>query len=204
MPFIPTVGCVEVVMQYDNYGEVAYNVFHVKPDDPIDVALLNSIAASFKNWFDVSLSPAVTTGVSLERIKVTDVSTDSGAFVEYVTGLPIAGEIATGYMPQNVTAAVKLASGLVGRSQRGRTYIVGVSFAATDGTGHLGPSAITGFTEIYQDLIDAMAANAWPLVILSKFHNNAPRLAGQMTEVLTASVNSALDSQRRRLPERGI
>lgn len=204
MPFIPTPNGVEVVMEYDNYGQIAQNVFHVKANDPIDSAYLTAIAASFKNWFVASLSNEITTGVKLNKVKVTDISVAGGAGVEYVTGLPASGDLGVIGMPQNVTAAVKLSTGLTGRSQRGRSYIVGLPNSAQDGQGHLNAIHIPLYQTIYQTLIDNMSANDWPLQVLSKFHLGAPRVTGQLTEILTASVNRALDSQRRRLPERGL
>lgn len=203
MPFIPIPDGVKVCMRFNNCDQLACNVFHVKVTEEITEAVLNAIGAIFKNWWVTSMKPNVPPDISLEAVEVTDASVSGGLGVEYTTGLPVTGSNSNPPMPQNVTAAVKLTTGHTGRSYRGRSYVVGLPNSFRDNKGHLTSAAQTAIDTAYEALIDALQAATWDLAIASLYSGGAPRAAGILTPVIAASVNLALDSQRRRLPERG-
>lgn len=204
MAFIETPNGIEVVLEYDNYGQIAQNVFHVRNDTGTDVGVLTNTAITFRDWWLAEQQAWTNEGVSLRRILVTDISVEGGPGIEFTDSLPASGDLVEHHLPQNVTVAVKLATGQTGRSNRGRTYIVGIGESALVGNGTISAGAVSGLTANYNQLIEDCSTNDTPLCVLSLQHNNAPRTEGVLTEITAASVNSTLDSQRRRLPERGI
>lgn len=203
MPFIPTPGGVKVVMRYSLAGQLMTNIFHVRIEDPPAVPLFEDIAAVFKAAHSANLEAQMAETCILQAIEVVDISTEAGIGIEYTTDLPAPGTNDPVGLPNNVAVAVKLVSGLVGRSQRGRFYYGGVTNSNLDAQNS--PSAtlriaLNGFvTSLIENLNDLHAT----LVVLSLVSDGASRTEGQMTEIIGSSVNDTLDSQRRRLPERG-
>lgn len=203
MPFVPTPDGVKVCLRYNNQGQLSCNIFHVKVEEEITATLLNGIGAFFANWWITNMKPLTANATSLQAVEVTDVSVEGGQGIEYTTGLPSVGTDGGANMPQNVTVTTKLTTGMTGRSQRGRSYFVGLPQSFVAAGGFLSNAGQAAIDAAFEALITGLATNSWPLAIASLVHNGVPRVTGQLTEVIAASVNLALDSQRRRLPERG-
>lgn len=202
MPFVPIPDCVKVEMVFGQAGQIVQNVYHVR--DPIipSVGTLTSIAEMFKGWWDVEVQTLMSSKVSLNSIKVTSLETETSLGIEYVDGLPLAALGSPNALPNNATVAVKWLTGVRGRSYRGRTYHIGLTtLQVTEST--LSELAQTALTAAYNELISTAEANDTPLVVASRVANGAPRPVGVTTTVTGCSVNRTVDSQRRRLPERG-
>jgi hypothetical protein len=150
------------------------------------------------------MQPLTNAATSLQAIEVTDVSQENGVGIIYTSGLPLVGEGTGDTMPNNSTVASKLVSGLTGRSQRGRSYFVGMDRENTTANRQGITAAFQdALTEAWEALIDAIGTEGFELVVKSLFHNGVPRTTGVVTPITNAVVNTTLDSQRRRLPERG-
>jgi hypothetical protein len=204
MPFIPTPGGIKVCMRFTKAGQIVCNVFHVQTDNPPDVAMLELIASIFKTAWVTHLQGLTSSDVTLTAIEVTDISTSSGLGIEYTDGLPLAATNNSGATPNNVTVATKLTSGLTGRSRRGRSFMIGVPVGMLSGDKqHVVQQLIDGLNAFIEDVAATLITESLKLAILSLFTGGAPRSNGVLTEVLGSSVNDTLDSQRRRLPERG-
>jgi hypothetical protein len=164
---------------------------------------MNSLAATFKTWWDSNIKAIFTHHSNLAEIRVTDLTTQSSPGITYVTGLPISGTHSTGTPePNNVTAVISWRTALRGRSYRGRTYIPGLSSDQVDGN-----SLVSGFVTSLQAagnaLITAIPTSEHRLVVCSKFSNNAPREYGITTDIVSCRVDTYVDSMRRRLAGRG-
>jgi hypothetical protein len=140
----------------------------------------------------------------LVLVSVRDLTTESGLAIERTTGLPLIGTNASPQLPNNVTVAVKWSTGFAGRSFRGRTYHIGMPENSTV-SNQVSAGPLADLNTAYAALIGVPPATdaSMTLVVVSKFHANAPRLAGVTTPILARSINPTIDSQRRRLPERG-
>lgn len=210
MAHIPIPDGVKVCMRYSKAGQQVCNVFHVRVSDPITAPFLNTIAGAFKEAWADNLAAWTSGDVSLEAIEVTDQSVEGGIGVEYTTGLPIPGNGARTSSPNNVTVSTKLATGMTGRSRRGRFYMVGVPADQLEADKQHVNSVVRGaLVDFVENLMANLALEGVNLAVASLYSgtdgdgNPIPRAAGILTDVLNASVNATLDSQRRRLPERG-
>lgn len=204
MAFIPLPGGIKICYRFTKAGQNCCNVFHATTDVPVDEALLESIGNEAKQaWVD-TLAGYTSGDVSLQAIEIQDISTPGGIGIEYTTGLPLTGTPGLTASPNNVTVATKLTTGRTGRSQRGRFYFVGLSptYTETDKQ-HILPVMQAQLALFVDALIDNLASAAVELVVASFFSGGAPRTEGVATPVLGGSANLTLDSQRRRLPERG-
>jgi hypothetical protein len=204
MPFIPLEEGRKVVMRFTGAGQQECNVYYVTDPSPADVSSLNAIADVFLTWWDTNLRAAVSNNTTLDAIEVTDISTEGGFGIEFTSGLPLAGGAGGGLLPNNVTVATKLTTGRTGRSYRGRKYFVGLGNdqLAVDKQ-HITAGFQAALQGAYELLISELITAGVQLVIASFVSGGVPRTTGVATPVIGASVNPTLDSQRRRLPERG-
>jgi len=204
MPLPPVPDTAKVCLRMRKAGQLVCNVFHVHSDTAIDPTVLNTIGATFATWATNYYMNHLSSDLTLEAIEVTDLTTTGGMGIVYTTGLPVTGGDTSGALPNNVAIAVKLASGLTGRSQRGRTFVPGIAAGALTADRQSINSTLQGlliaaFEQLISDLIDAGVR----LVVTSYFSGGAPRVTPQNTEITNPLVNTVLDSQRKRLPERG-
>lgn len=204
MAFQPAPGIIKVVMEFAQGGQSAVNIFHVKSDTIIGTGLLEDIVNLFDQWWEDELQDIVSSEVSLVGISARDLSEEFAAFYELGTGLPDTGTVGTPVLPFNCTACVSWRTGLTGRSTRGRTYHVGLHESAAAG-GFLTSPAQVSLQAAYSALIPWLPDNNpdLKLVVLSRVQNGVPLAEALAYEILTATVDQALDSQRRRLPGRG-
>lgn len=204
MAFIPTANTVKVCLNFVQNGQSTCQIFHVDVATNPNTALLIAVATKFRDWFISNGDAVVQDGTSLESIEATDISSAGAEGIIFNDGLPHAGAVEGEPLPNNCTVCTKLSSGLVGRSHRGRKYAVGLPAS------FLGPTkqvitdvAQAAFDAVYQQLMTDMIVEGWKLVVTSFVSGGVPRAAGVNTELIAATTNLVLDSQRRRLPERG-
>lgn len=204
MAFIPVPDGIKVCMRFTKAGQQVCNVFYVTTTSTVDDTFLDGLGAALKTWWTSNVGPGVSSDVALQAIELTDASVSGGLGIEYTTGLPVSGSSSGTALPNNVTLAIKLASGLTGRSNRGRQYLIGLPANSLDtDQNHVSSAAQSAIKGWYDSLISDIVAYGAQLVIASFFTGGAPRTTAVTHEVGSVSVNPTIDSQRRRLPERG-
>lgn len=189
-------------MIYSLHGQTIENVMHVEDGAGWTVTKLNNLAALFAAWWNTDLRTHLDNDISLQRIKCTDLTTQTAPTVTYTTGLPLAGTQVGNTLPNNCAAVVTFRTALRGRSYRGRVYIAGMDDANVTNSAIAAAwaSAIeTDFANLNADLVAAGQEH----VVLSRYTNKAARAAGVGTPVVSYEVDGDMDSQRRRLPGRG-
>jgi len=203
-PYIPVPNTAKCEMIYTVLDEVVENVLHFFKASPWNVATLLSLGASVKGAWDLYIQPNQSTDCVLTRIKLTDLASQTGASVEYVAGLPLAGTIGNGVENGAQTVVTKLLTPGRGRSRRGRIYNIGMP-----------DNTVTNnrITDAYaQDLTDAWnnfraevltGAEEAVQVIVSQCQGKAWLETGETYEVVDCSTDVWVDSQRRRLHGRG-
>jgi len=209
MPFIPAANTARIEMVFSQGGQIVENVYHVEFASAPDPTMLIDMAEVFKNWWNTNVQPYAANTLSLNVIKARDLTTEAGSAIEYTTGLPISGASAVQPLPNGSTLAIKWTTGLAGRSFRGRTYHLGLVTSELVDPNHISSGFQTTLAGAYQALITAVEGTTNNLVVASFYHGvdslgkPIPRAAAVLTVIDNAVVNSTLDSQRRRLPERG-
>jgi len=203
MPFVPfpLVCKAELIFRQDN--QIIENVLHYRAIATVGIEAMELLADSLKTQWNTSLKPLTHSSVSLVAIRITNLETEFSPVVEYVSGLPIAGTLAGTQLPNNVTVVAKFTTLARGRSFRGRAYQVGLSTTAINGN-VLTSTYRTSLQAAWLLMLDMGGEEGWRLVVASRISGGAPRPDGVSTIVEGVSVNPTLDSQRRRLPERGL
>jgi len=190
-------------MVYNHIGQQCENVLYAQMAGAVSLTDLTDLAGTLVNWFDTQLQPLVSNGTQLVKVLCRDMTVESGAAIEFTTDLPMTGTGGSA-LPGNVTVCTKFSSGLAGRSFRGRSYLVGLPVGNNTGSANV---LDAGYASDLDDAMEALIADITvddrTFVVASFFHDNAPRTSAVLTEIVAASVDTNLDSQRRRLAGRG-
>lgn len=197
---IPNTALVEMIYREDN--QIMEQTYHVVKDGAWGVLEFPALGQAFKGWWQTNLLAGCSNTVQLISIKMTDLGSQNGPLYEYLTGLPLGGGNGSSPLPNNVTVAIKFTTALRGRSFRGRTFHVGLC------QNQVNQNLITGgqlsyMHDGYFALLGAVNVAGYQLVVASRRHLGAPRVTGVATVIVDVQVNPTVDSQRRRLPERG-
>lgn len=204
MAFIALPNGIRVAMEYRLDGQLIVNVYHVKAIEPVVSANLTTLATVFFDWWDLTMKSNFTDAISLHRVVAKDVTVEDGAIAEIVDGPGVPGLLTSDAVPNNVAAVISLHTAKTGRSFRGRNYYAGLSEGSFTGsainTGFLG-DLLNDAAQLKADINDS---GGLALGVASYYHNGAPRTEGVITEVTVMQADAVADSQRRRLPGRGV
>jgi len=160
------------------------------------------------SWVVNELLPLQSNTVTFNGTEAVDMSApgQEGSFVPLTSG-NVGGQTATG-SPSNVTGAMAFKTGLTGRSNRGRNFLIGMNSAAITGDS-ITPVAVGLFTAAYNELASYLTTLAADHVVASLYSGvdsdgkPIPRTAGVVHAVTAYVLDAALDSMRRRLIGRG-
>lgn len=203
MAFIPATNTIKAEMRFTYQLQACENVIHFKKGSPVEEADFDVIGNNIVTAWDANIKPAMGSDLSLDSIKFTDLTSETGPTKVYTSGLPSAGTMVSFHsLPSNVTVVASLKSIKRGRSYQGRFYHIGLDETHVDGNYVNLPMRAT-ILLFLETVMGESAVEGYDLSIVSYYHNNAPRISAEVTPVATIFVGGTLDSQRRRLPGRG-
>lgn len=184
-----------VEMIYNEGTQERANVFHVEVTGAADPDLA-AIADAF-DGHDAAYGTALRTPITLlNRIVVTNISTSlQSQYTKPITP-PRPGTATGNSSPGNVTSTVSWRSLFVGRQFRGRTYMVETPIDQVTPSETINGARASALATWASNLLGALSALGHVLKIASFTHNAA-------YGVVSAVIETILDSQRRRLPGRG-
>jgi len=203
MAFIPVPNCCEVFVEHQfngkpNVGWVLHYESDIVPWTPL---LMSDLAAQLKAWWDVHMQPLVSTATILTRIRLRELTTQSGLILDYTAGLPLTGSRAGDAAPANVAFVLKKNSGFSGRSFRGRIYQMG--FTESDmSTNFISSTLANDYVDAWTEALLLVGTEAeYGMVIASKYSGGAPRGTGVKTDVSNITYSDLIvDTRRDRLP----
>jgi len=210
--FVPASNVAKVTMEYAiGDGDIAENVFNVQNTGAWDASHLTTLAGVFNTWNDTAVgghSPyeARSTETSLTQVEARDITTQTSTVVIVpYAGAHAAGADDSGQVPAGLTKAFTARSGLAGKSQRGRTFVVGLAQDSLNSSdkNFIALTTANDYVAWFNALIAAVhSANAaWTLCVLSTWHNKVQRDEGVTTPITSYGyANLGVDYQRRRAP----
>jgi len=203
-PFIPVENAASCELIYSHAGEINENQFHVIKGSPFSLSDLQDLRDTANSWDSATGSTGRISSASLVRIRTKSLDTSSSPLEDYSLPTPRPGTLTGVALPLNSAFCVKLATGLAGRSFRGRWYWGNLTHLSMADAGHLSLASATAYSGFLTTLIANLATDGFTMVVVSYRADNAWRDTGLATEIISAvSVDTALDSMRRRLPGRG-
>lgn len=203
MAFVPAEDTVRVTAEFNHVSVGCVNVFYVHSNFGWSAATMEDLGEVLVAYFENAAHLAVISAqTSFRRVRLREMSTADGLqTVEEGSGT--VGTAGSNPAPGSVTAVASLRSGLAGRSRRGRLYHVGLDESMyTANT--LGSADRAALETEYERLVTAIAAGApigvdWELVVASFVSGGVERSTALLTPVTTITVDSTIDTQRRRL-----
>lgn len=212
MAFIPVTNTAEITMEWQlRDSDIAQNVWGVKNTAAWDASSLTTMANAFLTWWHTtfgsdSYQSHQGPGTIMIDCIARDLTTQTSPVITVTNAhTPDNGTDSSGDLQNGLTKAFTARSGLSGRSQRGRTFVVGLASNTID-TGDnnlINTGTADSFVLILNGLIAAVPAaiSTCSLVVISRFHNGAPRSSGVTTPILSYGYKDRYyDFQRRRAP----
>lgn len=204
MAFVPVTFAVQAEFRYTQSGEQTENtLYFLYVSDP-SITDMNTLASSLYTWWGTNLKPIINTLTMLRQIYLTNLTSNVSPTVTYVPSSGNVGTATGSVLPNNACLAIAFLTNGRGRSSRGRNYSVGMVEPQLGAGGQTASASYISDLEDAYNVLPAALPPDWEWVAVSRYTNNAPRTIGLAQPIIAASVrDTALDSQRRRLPGRG-
>jgi len=165
---------------------------------PTDLANITGLA---ETWWDVELQPLLSDMNNLVEIIATD-QTSQGA-PQNVNAIGTTGGDASASIPLNAAMCISLRTAKRGRSYRGRCYVSGIPQSDYGFANFWTSGAVTDMSDAFNTLINDLDAAGFDVVVASKQHNGVVTTPAETNEVIAITIDTFIDSQRRRLAGRG-
>lgn len=204
MPFQAVPDTCQINIRYTRAGQLIENVLHATKDGGFSLSDLTAVASTVNTVVPTVWMPLMPANVVYQETNVIDLSVEGGSQVtQSVVGGQAGGVGGTPY-PNSVTLAIRMKSGIGGRSGSGRIYWPGFTSGQASDSNTIESSVVADIIDAITQLIDALETISAIVTIVSRFLNSAARPEGVPFVVNTVSVfDNTIDSQRRRLPGRG-
>lgn len=200
MPFIRLPLGVRVAVEYEAYGKVVVNIYHVTTTDPIITVKLIDIAEIFEAWWSEEMKTNFSADIALANITALNLDEVNGEKIIHPVSPSIPGtDVGTGNA-NNVAIVVSLNTAQTGRSFRGRAYHAGLSKDELTGN-HISSVKAASLITDYGYLDSLLTADNVQLVVASFVTAGSPRAEAIGTNVVSFSADTRVDTQRRRLPK---
>lgn len=204
MAFQPVPDTVEVDVIYTMNAEIVQNSFYASLAGGYAIADLDLLAAAVGVAIVASWLPQQNADALYLRTEVRGLAFENDIVAEDSVGNG-PGLLGGVPLPNNVTFAVKKASGFTGRSARGRTYWIGMPQNKLQIANE--NLVIAAYVTSVVAAVDAIrvainAATSWSPVLVSRFADGVKRTTGiTFPWIGTSNVNSVVDTLRGRLPD---
>lgn len=204
MPFQPVPDTCRVELRYTWNLQQCMNTLYFKNPLGWSVAALQVLCQEIADVWSASWKAQQAATVTLRELVATQLESEIDN--QYTLLMPIGsvGTAGTPSLPNNVSFCVSFRTGLTGRSARGRNYFVGlVEGAVVDST--VNSASINAIVAGYQQVLALNETLSQEWVIVQRYSEG-----NLLPQGITRAVNSivvvdaVVDSQRRRLPGRGL
>lgn len=211
MAFQPCPETAEVRLQGIMYSQQVENVFHVRVSTTPTLADLTTIANTVNDWATGTYATHQSNSVQWTQIVVTDLNTAGG--IQHIKDMSgEGGGIITDAVKTNQdTFAVSFKTGHSGRSFAGRVYVLAVPLGYYNTPNTLNPLNAAAYVTVFDTLRIDLNTAGFPLGVLSRYNKDAvptpphKRATGLLSDVVSVTTkDNIVDSQRRRLPGRGV
>lgn len=193
---------IKVVVSINMFNKDTKNILYVKDETGTGVtsakltAAANAVhAALFLDW-----RVFASTDVQVTGVEAIDWTVPGGMSKQTTGTMPFTGNNVGDAVSNNVCLVTSHRSNYTGRSNRGRTYLGGISEGAV--TGNIVLAAVIDAMMDFWDYLDVtLDTETMRQVIYSLYSNGAPRVTPVPRIITSRQINSRVDTQRRRLPK---
>lgn len=206
MPFIPVENTLLVELRQRLDGQAIENTLYFrKPAGAPTLSDAVTLANNLLVWWTTVLAPNLSNLLTLAEITVTDLSSATSFVHTQAAPVPNpTGAVAGHALPNNCALCVSFRTASRGRSFRGRNYVPGMTESGSESS-RIDVVTAGLIVDAYQEVAQVAEDSLYLWVVVSRFTNNAPRVTGISTPITSVVlVDNVVDSQRRRLPGRGL
>ena len=201
--FIPAPNTARVRMVYLLDGQTVMNVFYFLASAPMVYSDLTNLASEVLSAWQAQLKPQQPEELTLSYIEAT--SLDAADAFQYVLPVNEAGTNGTSaVLPNNVTLSISFKTGVTGRSNRGRMYWLQLAEGQVVKS-TVSPIFLATLMTKIEDFFDAIETGTSTFHSIVSYCNDGTwRTTASVLPVESyVTVDTNIDSQRRRLPGRG-
>jgi len=200
MPFVAAPNIVMAEFLATKDGQLIENRVHVNMLAEPTLANMGTLNTALVSWLTTDYANRLPQEVVITGCKLTSLHTQNA--VQLNTALNLVGVVAGGAMPNEVSYCVSLRSGFIGRSARGRFYVLGVPSGVMTSQNRVNSAYRTNITNTVGALRTTIAGTGFLQVIVSFVSGGVPRPGGPVYFVLQSATTTddIVDSQRRRRP----
>lgn len=180
-------------------SERAHMVWHWYRALGWSTANLEVLGTAVNDIVVAELMPFLASAASYEGCTVQDIGTDGGVPVDRSI-TPVFGTIVENINPPQVALVISWRTNNSSRNGRGRSYIGGIPRTVLSDASHVNQAFVDNMQDFATKLRGISMLNTANMVIVSRVRNKLPRTPPVTYPVQLNSVNSRLDTQRRRLP----
>lgn len=203
MAFIPAVNTVKTAIEGSLGGQVIINTLYWLFTGAPSETNVADLADRVLEWCVDEMLSVLSQDFQLVGVTATDQTTDHGY---QANASPLTTEVGVSTSPAspaNVAGVVTFRTSQVGRSYRGRNYIAGIPDDVTDSPVIFDPTWVSNVVASYALLSGVETDIDCTHVVCSRYTANAPRVTAVLTPITSYTMDSNIDSQRRRLAGRG-
>ena len=183
---------------------VFVNTFHFSRAAGWTLTNMGDLASDLVDWWTNIYRGAIPSAVALTQVQIRKYDPTNPLAVDFPVSPPVPGTRTGAPDAGNVTLTMSERTGLAGRAYRGRVYVPSLSEADVSDTDTLASVAVA----VLANAIGGIIGSSWSSSggILGVFHR--PTLVSHLldntiTNVTGYIIENIIDSQRRRLPQRG-
>jgi hypothetical protein len=201
--FVPNVLCAKVAVEGLWEGQKVAQTFHFAHSPEPTQSELEALAQDMVDAWNSSMRTSQATNYAVVRVTATRQGSNVDIQGTYTPSSPVAGTGSGESLPTGSAWVFTYRTSFRGRNFRGRGYQPGlldsIRVSATQGS----LSVLSAIAANYVLHLITSAPTGWTWVVASRFLNKAPRSEILLTPVTGVTVDTAIDSQRRRLLGRG-
>jgi hypothetical protein len=215
MAFVPALNTARVSVIQSLHGQTVVNVYHVQNNVAWSQATLTTLANLFIGWMNDEMASDLSVELLFVAVRCQDMTTSNGLLVEVTFPALSGGDAPEQSLPGNVALCVRHSGAFAGRSRRGRTYIAGLIEGQVQNstvTAAYRDNIVGGFNGL-SALVNASGLTLVVASFYQGYTQNPPRYkkvptpragGAVLTPITNHIADTVVDSQRRRLPGRGI
>lgn len=198
MPFIPALHCAQVRVQGNQSGQICEWTFAAQFPSAPTLTNMDTLAGAVDGWFNTDLLPYTGNNVEYQGVGVRDLGIEDG--FETFLSEPLEGTAAGIALPANCAGVMTKYTGVMGRSNRGRSFVWGLQEAWRADQRFFATAAETQLNDSFDNLLGVVVTAGWIAVVVSYFHDNAPRVSASIRPITSWIMRDLrIDTQRRRL-----
>ena len=169
------------------------------PPTPTDLSVAASLGSG---WWTTTLKGNISDIVTLRQVRATDM-TAQGAPQAIQTVGTAGADTNVNPLPLSAALCVSGRTEKRGRSYRGRVYVSGLNRGMMSSANVMNNTYLSAFASAFTTLQASLKAANFDIVVPTRQHNGSVVSPAELNEVVAWVIDSALDSQRRRLTGRG-